>query len=147
MRKLVHFQKDINSNLDIANNSYPFCSLYPIIHYIKCNMLSKSPKWELVFVHYIAKFYYIEVCYIKVWMYYFFEFQSTMLPFPLGGFDFKRNAFMSQDWIGIKGAKIIDMINRDSLSLISLAPETLILKKGHHCNQYLYKSKKRFLKE
>ena len=36
--------------------SNPFCSLYRIIHYIKCNMLSKSSKWELGFVHYIAKF-------------------------------------------------------------------------------------------
>ena len=33
-----------------------FCSLYRIIHYVKCNMLSKSSKWELDFVHYIAKF-------------------------------------------------------------------------------------------
>ena len=36
--------------------SLPFCSLYRIIPYIKCNMLSKSSKWELGFVHYIAKF-------------------------------------------------------------------------------------------
>ena len=33
-----------------------FCSLYRIIHYIKCNMPIKSSKWELGFVHYIAKF-------------------------------------------------------------------------------------------
>ena len=33
-----------------------FCSLYRIFHYIKCNMLSKSSKWELGFVHYIKKF-------------------------------------------------------------------------------------------
>ena len=26
------------------------------LHYIKCKMLSKSSKWELGFVHYIAKF-------------------------------------------------------------------------------------------
>ena len=35
--------------------SDPFCSLYQIIHYIKCNTLSKSSKWELGFVHHIAK--------------------------------------------------------------------------------------------
>ena len=29
---------------------------YRIIHYIKCNMLSKSSKWELGKVHYVAKF-------------------------------------------------------------------------------------------
>ena len=34
----------------------PFCSLYRIIQFIKCNMLSKSSKWELSFVHYISKF-------------------------------------------------------------------------------------------
>ena len=33
-----------------------FFSLYQIILYIKCNMLSKSSKWELGFVHYIVKF-------------------------------------------------------------------------------------------
>ena len=27
-----------------------------VVHYIKCNMPSKSSKWELGFVHYIAKF-------------------------------------------------------------------------------------------
>ena len=26
------------------------------VHYIKCNMLSESSKWEMGFVHYIAKF-------------------------------------------------------------------------------------------
>ena len=47
----------LQSNLDIANKFVnPFCSLYRIIHYIKCNMLSKSWKCELGFVHYIAKF-------------------------------------------------------------------------------------------
>ena len=34
----------------------PFCSLYRIIHNIKCNMLSKSSKWELCFIYYIVKF-------------------------------------------------------------------------------------------
>ena len=43
----------IHSNLDIAN---PFCSLYRIIHYIKCYMIFKYSKWELSLVHYIAKF-------------------------------------------------------------------------------------------
>ena len=33
-----------------------FCSLYQIIHYIKCDMLSKSLNWELVFVYFITKF-------------------------------------------------------------------------------------------
>ena len=36
--------------------SNPFCSLCSIIHYNKCNMPSKSSKWELSFVKYIAKF-------------------------------------------------------------------------------------------
>ena len=36
--------------------SDPFCSLFWIIHYIKCNVLSKSSIWEVGFVHYIAKF-------------------------------------------------------------------------------------------
>ena len=39
-----------------SSSSDPFCSLYRIIHYIKCNMLSKSSKWELGLVHYIAEF-------------------------------------------------------------------------------------------
>ena len=49
----------IHSNFDITNKSIrPFLftilniSLYQII----CNMLSKSSKWELGFVHYITKF-------------------------------------------------------------------------------------------
>ena len=29
---------------------------YRIIHYVKCNMLSKSSEWELGFVHYSKKF-------------------------------------------------------------------------------------------
>ena len=33
-----------------------FCSLYQINHCNICNMLSKSSKWELGFVHYITKF-------------------------------------------------------------------------------------------
>ena len=50
----------VHSNLNITNKSArPFLfttmnnSLYQII---KCNMLSKSSKWELSFVYYIAKF-------------------------------------------------------------------------------------------
>ena len=39
-----------------TSQSDPFCSLYRIIHYIKCNMLSKSSEQELGFVHYISKF-------------------------------------------------------------------------------------------
>ena len=47
----------LHSNLDIANKFVdPFCSLYQIIYYIKCNMPSKSSKWELGFVHYISNF-------------------------------------------------------------------------------------------
>ena len=48
----------IPSNLDITNKSVrPFLfTIYRIIHYIKCNMLSKSSKRELALVHYIAKF-------------------------------------------------------------------------------------------
>ena len=48
---------NLHWNLDITNKSVdPFCSLYRIIHYIKCNMISKSSRWELGLVHYIAKF-------------------------------------------------------------------------------------------
>ena len=36
---------------------------YYLFHYIKYNMLSKSSKWEMGFVHYI------EVRHIKVWVY------------------------------------------------------------------------------
>ena len=51
--------------------SDPFCSLYRIIHYIKCNMLSKSSKWELGLVHYsYLRIQYINVRYIKVYVYY-----------------------------------------------------------------------------
>ena len=53
----MFFTHSVHSNLDIANKSSDtFCSLYRIICYIKCNMLCKSSKWELVFVHYIAEF-------------------------------------------------------------------------------------------
>ena len=50
--------KAVQSNLDIVNKSVrPFLfTIYRIIHYIKCNMLSKSWKWELGFVQDIAKF-------------------------------------------------------------------------------------------
>ena len=49
----------VHPNLDIANKSVrPF--LFTIsndsLYHIKCNMLSKFSKWELGFVHYIAKF-------------------------------------------------------------------------------------------
>ena len=39
-----------------VRHMYLVCSLYRIIYYIKCKMLSKSSKWELDLVHYIAKF-------------------------------------------------------------------------------------------
>ena len=60
----------IYSNLDIANKStMPFLfTIYWIIHYIKCNVISKSSKWEMSFLHYI------EVHYIKVWVYLNFHF-------------------------------------------------------------------------
>ena len=42
----------VNSNLDIVNKSArPF-----FVHYIKCNIFSKSSKWEVGLVHYIEKF-------------------------------------------------------------------------------------------
>ena len=44
------------TSIQRTSPSDPFCSLCQIIHYIKCNILSKSSKWELSFVHYIAKF-------------------------------------------------------------------------------------------
>ena len=48
-----------------------FCLLYWIIHYIKCDMLSNSSKWELSFVHYYREIHYtIEVRYIEVWVNY-----------------------------------------------------------------------------
>ena len=44
----------VHSNLDIVNKSViPFLFTISII---KCNMLSKFSKWELGFVHYVAKF-------------------------------------------------------------------------------------------
>ena len=62
--------KKVHSNLDIANKSViPF--LFPIssnsIH-VKCNMLSKSSKWEQGFVHYISIF--------------------TILRFAISGFEY-----------------------------------------------------------
>ena len=51
------YDYNANSNLDIAKSlSNPFCSLFRIIHYLKCIMHSKSSKLELGFVHYITKF-------------------------------------------------------------------------------------------
>ena len=50
--------------------AYPFGSLYRIIHYIKCDMLSKSLKWELGFCSLYHEIHYIEVRYIKVLVYY-----------------------------------------------------------------------------
>ena len=44
----------IHSKLDIANNTVR-TFLFTISN-IKCSMLSKSSKWELSFVHYIAKY-------------------------------------------------------------------------------------------
>ena len=46
-----------------TSQSDPFCSLYWIFHYIKCNMLSRSSKWEMGLIHYI------EVRHSKVWVY------------------------------------------------------------------------------
>ena len=47
----------VHSNLDLTNKSVrPFLFTISKNHYIKFNMLSKSSKWELGFVHYIAKF-------------------------------------------------------------------------------------------
>ena len=48
----------IHSNLDIVNK-FVRHFLFTILNnslYIKCNMLSKSSKWGLGFVHYMAKF-------------------------------------------------------------------------------------------
>ena len=42
----------------------PFYSLYPIIQYIKCNMLSKS----LGFVHYILRFVILKFECTKIWV-------------------------------------------------------------------------------
>ena len=47
----------VHSNLDIAKKSVrPFLFTISNVSYINCNMLSKSLKWELGFVQYIAKF-------------------------------------------------------------------------------------------
>ena len=49
----------IHSNFDITNKSirpFLFTTLNISLYQIKCNMLSKSSKWELGFVHYITKF-------------------------------------------------------------------------------------------
>ena len=52
------FAITVHPSLDLMNEAHqtPFCSLYRIIHYIKCYMLSKSSNWGLGLVHYIAKF-------------------------------------------------------------------------------------------
>ena len=43
------------TSIQRTSPSDPFCSLYRIIHYIKCKMLNKSSKRELGLVHYISE--------------------------------------------------------------------------------------------
>ena len=52
----LDFVDSIHSNLDITNKSIILVKFLFTLHYIKCNMLSKSSKWELGWVHCIAKF-------------------------------------------------------------------------------------------
>ena len=53
---LINYTWYTQTLIQQTSSSDPFCSLYRIIHCIKCNMLVNPQKQELGLVHYIRKF-------------------------------------------------------------------------------------------